>query len=142
MNRVVTPGDLPGVATHVLHQILMNAPLALARCIALVNAGLDLTLQMRESAIVIPEPAVMSNGDNFSVFVVDEKGNAQVRPVEVGLRLPGRLEVLKGLNPGDKVVVEGTQKLRPGAPVKLAPPAAAAPYLDSEGDKTHVTTNA
>jgi hypothetical protein len=43
---------------------------------------------------------------------------------------------LKGLNSGDKVVVEGTQKLRPGAPVKLAPPAAAAPYLDSEGDKT------
>ena len=99
-------------------------------------AGLDLTLQTRESAIVIPEPAVMSNGDNFSVFVVDEKGNAQVRAIEVGLRLPGRLEVLKGLNPGDKVVVEGTQKLRPGAPVKLAPPPAAAPYLDSEGDKT------
>jgi membrane fusion protein (multidrug efflux system) len=98
-------------------------------------AGLDLTLQTRESAIVIPEPAVMSNGDNFSVFVVDEKGNAQVRPIEVGLRLPGRLEVLKGLNPGDKVVVEGTQKLRPGAPVKLAPPASAAPYLDSEGGK-------
>jgi len=102
-------------------------------------AGLDLTLQTRESAIVIPEPAVMSNGDNFSVFVVDEKGNAQVRPIEVGLRLPGRLEVLKGLNPGDKVVVEGTQKLRPGAPVKLAPPAAAAPYLDSDGDKLHGT---
>ena len=105
-------------------------------------AGLDLTLQTRESAIVIPEPAVMSNGDNFSVFVVDEKGNAQVRPIEVGLRLPGRLEVLKGLNPGDKVVVEGTQKLRPGAPVKLAPPASAAPYLDSEGGKTSAAAKA
>ena len=105
-------------------------------------AGLDLTLQTRESAIVIPEPAVMSNGDNFSVFVVDEKGNAQVRPIEVGLRLPGRLEVLKGLNPGDKVVVEGTQKLRPGAPVKLAPPASAAPYLDSEGGKTPAAVKA
>lgn len=105
-------------------------------------AGLDLTLQTRESAIVIPEPALMSNGDNFSVFVVDEKGNAQVRPIEVGLRLPGRVEVLKGLNPGDKVVVEGTQKLRPGAPVKLAPPASAAPYLDSEGGKTPAAAKA
>ena len=94
-------------------------------------AGLDLTLQARESAIVIPEPALMSNGDNFSVFVVDDKGSAQVRPVEVGLRLAGKAEILKGLVPGDKVVVEGTQKLRPGAPVKLAPPEAAAPYLGS-----------
>lgn len=94
-------------------------------------AGLDLTLQARESAIVIPEPALMSNGDAFSVFVVDDKGSAQVRPVEVGLRLAGKAEIVKGLNPGEKVVVEGTQKLRPGAPVKLAPPEAAAPYTGS-----------
>jgi membrane fusion protein (multidrug efflux system) len=94
-------------------------------------AGLDLTLQARESAIVIPEPALMSDGDNFSVFVVDDKGSAQVRPVEVGLRLAGKAEIVKGLTPGEKVVVEGIQKLRPGAPVKLAPPEAAAPYLGS-----------
>ena len=92
-------------------------------------ASLELSLQLRESAIVIPEPALMSNGDNFTVFVVDEKGIAQVRPVEIGLRLAGRAEVLKGLNAGETVVVEGTQKLRPGATVKLAPAEAAAPYL-------------
>ena len=65
-------------------------------------ASLDLTLQLREAA--------------------------QVRMIEVGLRLAGKAEVLKGLNGGEKVVVEGTQKLRPGAPVKLAPPEAAMPY--------------
>jgi membrane fusion protein (multidrug efflux system) len=92
-------------------------------------ASLDLTLQVRDAAILIPEPALMSNGDNFSVFVVDEKGTAQTRPVEVGLRLAGKAEVLKGLAAGEKVVVEGVQKLRPGAPVKLAPPEAAAPYV-------------
>lgn len=92
-------------------------------------ASLDLTLQLRDAAIVIPEPAVMSNGDNFTVFVVDGEGKAQMRPVEIGLRLAGKAEVLKGLNAGEKVVVEGTQKLRPGAPVKLAPPEAAAPYV-------------
>jgi membrane fusion protein (multidrug efflux system) len=94
-------------------------------------ASLDLTLQLRDSAIVIPEPALMSNGDNFTVFVVDEKFSAQVRPVEIGLRLAGKAEVLKGLKAGERVVVEGTQKLRPGAPVKLAPPEAAAPYAGS-----------
>jgi len=91
-------------------------------------ASLELTLRVRDSAIVIPEPAIMSNGDNFSVFVVDKDGKAQIRPIQVGLRLPGKAEVLKGLNAGDKVVVEGVQKLRPGGPVKLSPPEAAAPY--------------
>lgn len=91
-------------------------------------ASLDLTLQLRESAIVIPEPALMSNGDRFSVFVVGAKGEAQMRPVEVGYRLPGRVEITKGLHSGEMVVVEGVQKLRPGAPVKLSPPEAAAVY--------------
>src|SRR5213592_2801560 len=98
-------------------------------------ASLDLRLHLRDAAIVIPEPALMSNGDTFSVFVIDEKSSAQVRLVEVGLRLAGRAEIVKGLNAGEMVVVEGTQKLRPGAPVKLAPAEATAPYLDSEKEK-------
>jgi len=91
-------------------------------------ASLELTLQVRASAIVIPEPAIMSNGDNFSVFIVDKDGNAQIRPIQVGIRLAGKAEVLKGLNAGDKVVVEGIQKLRPGGAVKLSPTEAALPY--------------
>ena len=91
-------------------------------------ASMELTLQVRDSAIVIPEPALMSNGDSFSVFVVDKDSNAQIRPVQVGIRLAGKAEVVKGLTAGEMVVVEGVQKLRPGAPVKLAPPEAAAPY--------------
>jgi membrane fusion protein (multidrug efflux system) len=94
-------------------------------------ASLELTLQVRDSAIVVPEPALMSNGDNFSVFVVDDQGLAQLRPVQVGYRLPGQAEIVQGLKAGDKVVVEGLQKLRPGSPVKLAPPESAAPYLRS-----------
>lgn len=94
-------------------------------------ASLELTLQVRASAIVIPEPAIMSNGDNFSVFVVDQDGKAQIRPIQVGVRLPGQVEVLKGLGAGDKVIVEGIQKLRPGGPVKLSAPGAAAPYTKS-----------
>ena len=102
-------------------------------------ASLDLRLQLRDAAIVIPEPALMSNGDTFSVFVVDEKSSAQIRLVEVGLRLAGRAEIVKGLNAGEMVVVEGTQKLRPGAPVKLAPAEATAPYLDSEKEQPNGT---
>jgi membrane fusion protein, multidrug efflux system len=94
-------------------------------------ASVDLTLQLRDSAIVIPEPALMSNGDKFSVFVVDEKGIAQPRAIQVGYRLAGKAEILTGLNAGDKVVVEGLQKLRPGSAVKMAPPESAAPYVSS-----------
>lgn len=94
-------------------------------------ASLDLTLQLRESAIVIPEPALMSNGDQFSVFVIDEKNTAQIRPISVGYRLAGKAEIVKGLAAGESVVVEGIQKLRPGATVKRAPPEAAAPYTSS-----------
>lgn len=94
-------------------------------------ASLDLTLQLRESAIVIPEPALMSNGDLFSVFVIDSNGTAQLRRIEVGNRLAGKAEIVKGLAAGERVVVEGIQKLRPGGAVKLAPPEAAAPYTSS-----------
>jgi membrane fusion protein (multidrug efflux system) len=97
-------------------------------------ASLDLTLRLRDAAIVIPEPALMSSGDAFSVFVVDKQTNAQVRTIEVGIRLAGKAEVLSGLTAGEKVVVEGVQKLRPGAPVKFAPADAATPYLSTESN--------
>lgn len=91
-------------------------------------ASLELSLRLRDSALVIPEPALISNGDKVSVFVVDQEAKAQMRPVTVGLRLAGQAEILKGLAAGDKVVVEGIQKLAPGMPVKMAPPEAALPY--------------
>jgi membrane fusion protein (multidrug efflux system) len=52
-----------------------------------------------------------------------------MKPVKVGLRLAGRAEILSGLTSGDRVVVEGVQKLRPGAPVELAGAEATAPYM-------------
>jgi membrane fusion protein, multidrug efflux system len=93
-------------------------------------ANLALTLRLRDSAIVVPEPALVNNGDAVTVFIVDDKGVAQVRAVKIGLRLAGKAEVLSGVQAGDKVVVEGVQKLFPGASVKPAPAEAAAPYLN------------
>lgn len=93
-------------------------------------ANLALTLRLRDSAIVVPEPALVNNGDAVTVFVVDDKSMAQVRLVKIGLRLAGKAEVLSGVQAGDRVVVEGVQKLFPGALVKPAPAEAAAPYLN------------
>jgi membrane fusion protein (multidrug efflux system) len=92
-------------------------------------ANLDLALQMRESALVIPEVALMPTGERTAIFVVGPNMVAELRPITMGIRLPGQVEVTSGLKPGEKVVVVGVQKLRPGATVMLAPAASMEPYL-------------
>jgi membrane fusion protein (multidrug efflux system) len=91
-------------------------------------ANLELTLEIRAKALVVPEPSIVNNADATFVFAIDKSGNAVMKPVKVGERMTGKAEILSGLTPGEMVVVEGVQKLRPGAPVKLSPAAAAAPY--------------
>ena len=92
-------------------------------------ANLELTLKIRAQAVVIPESALarLFEGDQASVFVVSNE-TAQMRRVTLGIRLPGKVEILKGIRPGDEVIVEGAQKIGPGAPVSLAPAEATAPY--------------
>ncbi|MBL9172815.1 MAG: efflux RND transporter periplasmic adaptor subunit [Verrucomicrobiales bacterium] len=94
-------------------------------------ASLDLGLQLRDAALVIPEPAIINNGDATFVFVVTPTNTAALKPVKIGLRLSGSVEVLDGMVEGERVVVEGIQKLRPGVPVTTGDPAAAAPYLEA-----------
>jgi membrane fusion protein, multidrug efflux system len=94
-------------------------------------ANLDLALRVKEDAVVIPEPALMPIGDRVTVLIVDKDQTAQLRPVKVGMRTAGMAEILSGLNSGDLVIVEGTQKARPGGKVRLAPAEAAKPYTQS-----------
>jgi membrane fusion protein (multidrug efflux system) len=80
--------------------------------------NLDVVFRVREQAVVIPESALLLEGDHASVFVA-QNSTAQPRPVTTGVRLAGVLEILDGLAPGEIVIIEGTQKLSPGAPVEL-----------------------
>ena len=91
-------------------------------------ATVALTLKVKDDAVVIPEAALMPQGDATLVVIVDEQMAAQMRPVRTGLRTAGRVEIVEGLKGGETVVVEGWQKVRPGGKVKLAPAEAAAPY--------------
>ena len=91
-------------------------------------AKLDLTLTLRDSALVIPEPALVNNGDTTMVFVVSSSNTAVMKSVKTGLRMAGKVEVVSGLVAGEQVIVEGLQKLGPDAPVKLAGPDAAKAY--------------
>jgi len=81
---------------------------------------------MKKGALVIPQEAVSELQGSYQVFVVDKDNKANVQPVEMGERMGPMWEVLKGLKPGDKVIVQGIQKVRPGGSVTVkdwTPPA-------------------
>lgn len=72
-------------------------------------------------ALLIPEGALVPEQGKTFVFVVKE-GVAFKREVTIGRRRPGEVQVTTGLDEGDHVVVEGTQKVRDGVQVlELAP---------------------
>ena len=81
-----------------------------------VRCGMLQLIAVRPKAIVVPEEAVVpAEGANAVWVVVD--GKATRRPVDLGVRTPGFVEVTKGVNAGEQVVVGGLELLAPGAPV-------------------------
>jgi membrane fusion protein (multidrug efflux system) len=94
-----------------------------------LKPGMLLTVAIETApriGLSVPELAVIGEGDARFVYVVDEKGNAKRTPVRTGLRTAGRVEILEGLQPGQKVVTEGVVKLSDGMKVRLAGPNAGA----------------
>jgi membrane fusion protein, multidrug efflux system len=70
-------------------------------------------------AVLIPEEAVVAEGDQTFVFTLRDQ-RAERRPVRLGQRQAGTVEVLDGIAAGETVVREGVQRLRDGAAVRLA----------------------
>ncbi|MCC6235432.1 MAG: efflux RND transporter periplasmic adaptor subunit [Verrucomicrobiales bacterium] len=93
-------------------------------------ANLNLTLQVRTNAVVIPEAGLSQvlDGNRGIVMVVGADDTVVAKPVMVGTRLPGKLEVLSGLDGNERVIVEGHQKIGPGMKVQLGKPDPTSPY--------------
>jgi membrane fusion protein (multidrug efflux system) len=72
------------------------------------------------NAIQLPQRAVMQGPQGNFVWVVDAESKAQFRPVTVGTLTGDQWMISEGLQPGERVVVEGGMKLAPGVPVKPA----------------------
>ena len=72
-------------------------------------------------AVLLPQQAVTRGASGDTVMVVGEGGKASARPVRIGGSSGSSWIVLEGLKAGEQVVVEGFQKMRPGAPVKPVP---------------------
>jgi membrane fusion protein (multidrug efflux system) len=74
-----------------------------------------LATDVRPNAVVIAEDAVLPlQGANFAWVVID--GKATRRPLELGVRTPGFVEALAGVEAGEQVVVGGQERLSEGAP--------------------------
>jgi len=71
-----------------------------------------------KDAILIPQRSVMELQGLYSVFVVDANNTIQTRDIEVGTKIGSAWMITKGLEPGEKVVYEGLQKVRDGVTVK------------------------
>ena len=86
------------------------------------------------NAITLPQQSVTRTAQGDTVMVVGDDGKVSPRPVKIGSAKDNQWVVLSGLKAGEKVMVDGFQKLRPGATVKPvawqepgAKPAASAP---------------
>jgi membrane fusion protein (multidrug efflux system) len=87
------------------------------------------TRQVQE-ALVVPEQAVVPQGDEWFVYrVVD--GKAQRAKVDIGQRRDGKAEIVKGLDDGDIVITAGHLKLRDGVPVQVAATKSDAPGAEA-----------
>lgn len=75
-----------------------------------------------EQAISVPPQAVQRNPDGSAyVLIVDQNNNAQIRPVQAGAMMADKWVIGSGLQPGDRVILNRFQQVRPGSPVKPVP---------------------
>jgi membrane fusion protein (multidrug efflux system) len=81
-------------------------------------ARITIVVDRRENAMLIPESAVVPDGIGKIVYIVDN-GKAKRVAIELGKRLPGKVEIVKGLTPQMVVVSSGQMRLRDGSTVSI-----------------------
>ncbi len=89
----------------------------------LLRPGMLLSLRLHSDArdaLLVAEQALIQEGSERFVYVVNGNNRVERRTVRTGQRLPGRVEVIEGLNPGEQVVIEGSQSVRSGGQVRVA----------------------
>ena len=90
-----------------------------------LRPGMLMRVDVREDArevILVPEEALIPEGRKQFVLVVTEKeGKTTVekREVELGARQPGVAVIESGLEAGERIVTHGTNRARPGAPIRI-----------------------
>jgi RND family efflux transporter MFP subunit len=78
-------------------------------------------ISMEHNALLVPQRAVSELQGSYQLAVVDSGNKVNIRTVTVGDRVGSQWIITTGLNPGEKVVAEGVQKVRQGAQVNPKP---------------------
>ena len=109
-------------------QITLRAELPNAGGLLLPGMYVRVRIEQAQTpaGIVVPQQAVTRGTNGDTVMVVGADGMVAPRPVKIGSSISGQWVVLDGLTAGEKVMVDGFQKLRGNAAVKPVPWSAAA----------------
>ena len=108
-----------GTGSVILRSVFPNPDLTLLPGMfvrAIVEEGVN------EASILVPQRCVTRNAKGIpTAMVVTPEGMVEIRELEIDRAIENRWLINKGLAPGDKVIVEGLQKARPGSIVKTIP---------------------
>lgn len=85
-------------------------------------ARLRVILKRIPEAVVVPIESLIVTPKNERVVFVIKSGRARRRPVTIGAQSGGAVQILKGVEPGEQVVVAGGEKLRDNTRVRVAQP--------------------
>ena len=94
------------------------------------------TMSVQKDALLVPQRAVTELQGKYLIAVVGPDNKADIRPVSVGERVGTDWIISQGLKPGEQVIAEGTQKIRPGVTVNPKPYVPAAPAAPAAASAT------
>jgi membrane fusion protein (multidrug efflux system) len=89
-------------------------------------------LETKKDALLVPQEAVSELQGSFQVSLVTDDNKVTIRPVKTGERYGTMWEITEGLQPGDRVIVQGGQRTREGSTVKVKEWTAPAPQVPSD----------
>ncbi len=78
-------------------------------------------VRIQQGALLVPQRAVSELQGGYQVAIVEDDNKVNIRPVKVGDRVGNQWVIAEGLKPGERVVAEGVQKVRPGLQVNPRP---------------------
>ena len=115
-------GNIESVASRVdakTRSILARAKINNENSEILPGSLLEIEIFYNEKdALSVPDTSIMYEGSKKFIYKIVENNLIKKTEIETGIRYKGNLEVLSGINEGDKLVAEGLTKVRPGMKVK------------------------
>ena len=115
-------GKIESVASRVDAQtrsILARAKISNENSEIIPGSLLEIEILYDEKdALSVPDTSIMYEGSKKFIYKIIENNMIKKTEVETGVRNKGNLEILSGLNEGDKIIAEGLTKVRPGMKVK------------------------